>query len=75
MSPGADGWGFCVLYNGGSLSRLLLDQAGNLYGAFGRGKGHGGAISELIRGSNWKPETLYSFARPYLASMVILLMP
>jgi uncharacterized repeat protein (TIGR03803 family) len=48
ISPHGDAWGFRVLYNGGSDSSLLLDKAGNLYGAFGRGTGHGGAISELI---------------------------
>ncbi|HWY54123.1 MAG TPA: choice-of-anchor tandem repeat GloVer-containing protein [Terriglobales bacterium] len=61
ISPHGDVWGFRILYNGGSASSLLLDKAGNLYGAFGRGTGHGGAISELIRGSNWRLKILYNF--------------
>jgi uncharacterized repeat protein (TIGR03803 family) len=62
ISPHGDAWGFRVLYNGGSDSSLLLDKAGNLYGAFGRGTGHGGAISELIHGSGgWTLKTLYNF--------------
>jgi uncharacterized repeat protein (TIGR03803 family) len=61
LSPGGGGWRFEVLYGGGCRSNLLLDNAGNLYGAFGRGTGHGGAISELIRNSGWTLKTLYSF--------------
>ncbi|MGA9968293.1 MAG: choice-of-anchor tandem repeat GloVer-containing protein [Terriglobales bacterium] len=61
LSPDSDGWRFAVLYRGGCRSNLLLDKAGNLYGPFGRGTGHGGAISELIRGSRWTLKTLYSF--------------
>jgi uncharacterized repeat protein (TIGR03803 family) len=63
MSPSSGGWQFNVVYNGtGSRSLLLLDKAGNLYGAFGLSKGHGGAISELVRGSDgWKLRTLYAF--------------
>jgi hypothetical protein len=61
LSPGADGWRFAVIYAGGCRSNLLLDKAGNLYGPFGRGTGHGGAISELIRASGWSLKTLYSF--------------
>lgn len=61
LSPGSGGWSFDVLYGGGSGSNLLLDEAGNLYGPFGRSSGHGGAISELVRSSGWTLKTLYSF--------------
>ena len=62
LSPDYGGWSFKVIYDGGSRANLLLDEAGNLYGPFGRGTGHGGAISELVRGSgDWTLKTLYSF--------------
>jgi uncharacterized repeat protein (TIGR03803 family) len=60
LSPGADGWRFAVIYAGGCRSNLLLDKAGNLYGPFGRGTGHGGAISELIRASGWSLLRLFA---------------
>jgi hypothetical protein len=59
---GAKGWSYNILYESASNTPMLLDKAGNLYGAIGAGKYHGGAIAELTPGSPyWTYSTLHSF--------------
>jgi uncharacterized repeat protein (TIGR03803 family) len=67
MMHQSDGWTLNVLDNYGSNGWLVLDKAGNLYGAFGHGSHDGGAITELLRGSDgWTENVLYSFcAKPH----------
>jgi uncharacterized repeat protein (TIGR03803 family) len=65
MTPGSViplGWSFQVIFNSGSGSSLILDQAGNLYGPMGAGKYGKGAATELSPGSKgWTETYLYSF--------------
>ena len=67
LKPGPHGWNLTVLDDYGSNAWLVLDKAGNLYGAFGHGSHDGGAITELLRGSDgWTENVLYSFcAKPH----------
>ena len=65
MSPNScapRGWSFKVIYEVGSRSSLILDQAGDLYGALGFGQYGEGAITELSPGGQgWTETYLYSF--------------
>jgi len=72
LSPIGSGWTEKILYSfqgqqDGSypFSGLLLDAAGNLYGATtGAGPGSGGTVYELTpNGSNWSFQTIASFTR------------
>jgi uncharacterized repeat protein (TIGR03803 family) len=61
-----DAWSIDVIYEVGSRSGLILDQAGNLYGPIGPGKYGGGAVTELSPGSGgWTETYLYSFCPKY----------
>jgi uncharacterized repeat protein (TIGR03803 family) len=62
LKPGLSAWSVTVLDNNGSNGDLILDQAGNLYGAIGHGKYGGGTVTEMIRSSNgWTEDVLYNF--------------
>jgi uncharacterized repeat protein (TIGR03803 family) len=57
------GWSFQVIYDSGS-DGLVLDKAGNLYGAWGPGKYGKGDIFELDPGTDgWTEIYLHSFCR------------
>ncbi len=73
LSPSGSGWTETVLYafsggNDGAIpySGLILDQAGNLYGATSQGgtggNGGNGLVFKLTRGSSgWTESVLYAF--------------
>jgi uncharacterized repeat protein (TIGR03803 family) len=62
LTPGVGGWGFQVIYHGGSEGGLIIDRAGDLYGEWGPGKYKAGDIFELIPGSGgWTESLLYNF--------------
>jgi uncharacterized repeat protein (TIGR03803 family) len=63
LSPVSGGWSFSVLYTDGAGPGLLLDKAGNLYGAIGPGDYFGiGAVGELSPGSDgWTYTDLFNF--------------
>ena len=73
LSPNGSGWTETVLYafsggNDGAIpySGLILDQAGNLYGATSQGgaggNGGNGLVFKLTRGSSgWTESVLYTF--------------
>jgi hypothetical protein len=67
LSPGSDGWAFSALYDKSSGPGLLMDNAGNLYGAMGPGQyKYYGAIGELSPGSDgWTYTALYSFCSQF----------
>jgi uncharacterized repeat protein (TIGR03803 family) len=64
MSPksaATAGWSFEVIHGTGSYG-YIVDNAGNLYSAWGPGKYGAGAVFELSPGSNgWTETYLYSF--------------
>ncbi len=70
LSPSGSGWTETVLYSfsGGNdgatpYSSVILDQAGNLYGATSQGgAGGNGVVFKLTRGSSgWTESVLYAF--------------
>jgi uncharacterized repeat protein (TIGR03803 family) len=71
LTPGSSGWTLTVLYNFGAYSGdvnarsgLLMDKAGNLYGAGAGGAIGGGAVFELTPSSGtWLESLPYSFCQ------------
>ena len=63
LSATPHGWGFSVLYTGGAGPGVVLDGAGNVYGAIGPGNYYGiGAIGEISPGSQgWNYTDLANF--------------
>ena len=61
LRRGPGGWNLTVLEDGGGFATLDLDRVGNLYGPLGIGAYGEGAVSELLKGQNWKESWLYSF--------------
>jgi hypothetical protein len=61
ITPGLSGWSFTVIYDTGS-GGFVLDEAGNLCGAWGPGKYDYGDVFELSPGSGgWTEKDLYDF--------------
>lgn len=63
IAHGSSGWTNTLIYTDGSGPGLLIDGAGNLYGAMGPGEyKYYGAMAELSPGSqDWNYTALYSF--------------
>lgn len=56
LSPDSGGWRFKVISDNAGGSSLIIDDAGNLYGA-------GGSVWELVRASGWKVKLFHIFCR------------
>jgi uncharacterized repeat protein (TIGR03803 family) len=62
LSVGRKGWGNKLIYTGGTMPGLLIDNAGNLYGDLGPGQYGAGTVAELSPGfDGWTYTPLHSF--------------
>ena len=56
LSPDSGNWSFKVISDNAGGSSLIIDDAGNLYGA-------GGSVWELVRASGWRVKLFHVFCR------------